>query len=170
MNDHFDWDIFLRRHYASLCAVAYNFVGSLDVAEDIVQKVMIKFWERRKKDKTIESPDDYLFIMTRNESLNHLRSRQKRLLKGDAVYFKESEDPVIINKMIKEETTQLLLQAIRLLPEQSSRIMELTLSGHKNKEIANLLGISLNTVKTLKHASICKLREYFLNRNIRLGR
>ena len=63
--------------------------------------------------------------------------------------------------LIEEEINQILIHAIDLLPVQSARIMRLILSGYENKEIAKVMGVSVNTIKTLKYAAIRKLREYF---------
>ena len=62
--------------------------------------------------------------------------------------------------LIEEEINQILIHAIDLLPVQSARIMRLILSGYENKEIAKVMGVSVNTIKTLKYAAIRKLREY----------
>ena len=65
---------------------------------------------------------------------------------------------------MEEETNQLLLHAISLLPEQTAHVIRLVLSGYSNKEIALLVNVSINTVKTLKYGGIRKLREYFESR------
>ena len=69
----------------------------------------------------------------------------------------------VLLKTIEEETNQILINAINQLPSQTAHIMRLVLSGYDNKEIAILVNISLNTVKTLKYGGIRKLREYFLS-------
>ena len=62
---------------------------------------------------------------------------------------------------------QILIHAIRQLPTQSERIILLTLAGNNVKEIAEIIGVSVNTVRTLKYGAIRKLREYFIARNYR---
>ena len=75
--------------------------------------------------------------------------------------MEESEDPKVLNLLIAEDTNQALINAINTLPLQSARIMRLVLSGYENREIAQIMGISINTIKTLKYSAIRKLREYF---------
>ena len=50
---------------------------------------------------------------------------------------------------------------------QSERIILLSLAGNNVKEIAEILAVSVNTVRTLKYGAIRKLREYFIARDYR---
>ena len=75
--------------------------------------------------------------------------------------------------MIEEESYRIISQAIDALPPQSARVIKLSLDGKQNKEIAELLGISVNTVKTLKYRSLeslkTSLKDYFYILLILLG-
>ena len=42
--------------------------------------------------------------------------------------------------------------------------MRLVLSGYENKEIAQVIGVSVNTIKTLKYSAMKKLKEYLISR------
>lgn len=46
-------EIFIRKHYSSMCAVALRFIGSPDIAQDITQEVIIKFWKTGQTMKTL---------------------------------------------------------------------------------------------------------------------
>ena len=74
MNDPIELEQFIQKHYTTICTIALKFVGSSDIAQDIAQDVIVKFWENRKQYKTLDSVENFLFIMTRNESLNYIRS------------------------------------------------------------------------------------------------
>lgn len=154
-------EFFIRKHYSSMCAVALRFVGSPDLAQDITQEVLIKFWKNRGSYDNIESIDNLLYTMIKNESLNYLRGTQREKQRYNHLKVEESEDPQVLNMLIEEDTNQILAHAIDQLPVQSARIMRLVLSGYENKEIAKVMGVSVNTIKTLKYSAIRKLREYF---------
>ena len=79
MSSHFDLGNFIRDHFASLCAIAFKITGNSEVAKDLAQDVIIKFWENQGQHKQLDSIENYLFIMIRNEALNYLRglSREK---------------------------------------------------------------------------------------------
>ena len=53
-------EIFIRKHYSSMRAVALRFIGSPDIAQDITQEVIIKFWKNRENYPDIESASSYL--------------------------------------------------------------------------------------------------------------
>lgn len=167
MNDPFELEQFIQRHYTTICTIALKFVGSSDIAQDIAQDVIAKFWENRKQYKTLDSVENYLFIMTRNQSLNFIRSVKRENDRYTQITPGEQDEPGILEKIIEEEANQILLHAIRQLPPQSERIIHLTLAGNNVKEIAELIGVSVNTIRTLKYSAIRKLREYFIARNYR---
>ncbi|OFY42726.1 MAG: RNA polymerase sigma-70 factor [Bacteroidetes bacterium GWF2_40_14] len=155
-----NFDIFIREHYASICAVAERFVKSSDIAKDIAQEVIIKFWENPDRDK-IASVGDFLFIMTRNTSLNYIRGKKREEKRYDFILSESDKEMEIFNMLVEEEYNQLLISAIDKLPKSNARIIRYALSGYNNKEIATLLGISINTVKSIKYSEIRKLRQYF---------
>lgn len=66
MNNSVELEQFIQRHYTTICTIALKFVGSFDIAQDIAQDVIVKFWENRKQYRTLESVENFLFIMTRN--------------------------------------------------------------------------------------------------------
>ena len=60
-----------------MCAVALRFIGSPDIAQDITQEVIIKFWKNRANYENIKSSDNFLYTMIKNEALNYLRGSQR---------------------------------------------------------------------------------------------
>ena len=162
MKDYSELEKFIREHYASLRSVATRFVDS-DTAQDVTQNVIYKFWEKRGEFDQIKNLDNFLFTMIKNEALTYLRTTKNENKKYDQLSQEEAESPEVFHIMIEEETNQILLNAINQLPPQTAHIIRLVLSGYDNKEIATLVNISLNTVKTLKYGGIRKLRKYFLS-------
>ncbi len=160
MEDYAFLEKFIRENYAAVCAVAMRFVDK-DTAQDIAQNVLFRFWENREKYADIESLDDFLFIMVRNEALSFLRSRKKENIRHEKWEGERGEEEQLLPVLIEEETNQIVLHAIGLLPAQTAHVMRLVLSGYSNKEIALLIDVSINTVKTLKYGGIRKLCEYF---------
>ena len=61
-----------------MCAVALRFIGSPDIAQDITQEVIIKFWKNRANYENIKSTDNFLYTMIKNEALNYLRGHKER--------------------------------------------------------------------------------------------
>ena len=63
---------------------------------------------------------------------------------------------------VREEVVRLLYLHIGDLPRVRRQIMRLSISGFSGKEIAERLGISVNTVKVQKNKSIKYLRDRLL--------
>ena len=70
----------------------------------------------------------------------------------------DDEDFILENEIHEE-----LYRALKDLPEQSRRVVVMTMHGLSNQEIASQLNISQNTVKTLKLKAYRVLRERLKN-------
>lgn len=131
------------------------------IAQDIVQEVIIRYWTNPNKE-TITSVNDYLFIMVKNASLNYLRGKKREEQRYLNIHSeRDDKDDELFNILVEEEYNQLLISLIEQLPKPNARVIRYALSGYNNKEISILLGISINTVKSMKYSAIRKLREYF---------
>ncbi len=131
---------------------------------DIVQDAFAYFWNRRSEIHSISSAKCYLFKYVKNRSINYLRDRRV-----ETAYLKRIETKKFAsNTIIEEETHHIIYNAIQLLSPQGQRVIEMTLDGLKNHEIAIQLGISLNTVKTIKGRAFKALRVELKDRYIEL--
>ena len=156
----------IETEYSGLCAVSTRLVGRNDVAEDIVQNCFVTFWEKRATYNDASSKKGLLYVMVRNESLNHLRSLNREKIRND-IFVRENSDESdenIFDKVLKEEVGIRLDLAIEQLPAQTQKIIKLSLTGLKNKDIALTLGISVNSVKTLKYSALKKIREFLITK------
>lgn len=62
-------------------------------------------------------------------------------------------------EMVRQETYLLVRKAVGTLPAQMRRIVEMTMDGGKNSEIAAELGITEGTVHAAKKVAYKKLRD-----------
>ena len=91
---------------------------------------------------------------------NKASAQEKGLwIGGKLGLFSEETDADFDLMVIEEEAIEALYSAIDRLPAQSARIMRLVVKGDKNQEIADQLGISVNSVKTLKYNALNILRK-----------
>lgn len=148
-----------EHHFHALCAFGYRYLGDPPAVEDMVQEAFVAFWEKRMDFDHPAAIKSFLYTSVRNKCLNHLKHEAvKKKHEGALVYELESEQHFSRN-VIEEETFRLLLEEIRKLPPASAEIMVLALNGLKNPEIAEELGISVNTVKTQKKIAYAKLKD-----------
>ncbi len=148
--------------YPSLCVFANKYTQDTDISADIVQDAFVYLWEIKKDISTIHSAKSYLFKTVKNKCLNYLRDQKTR----DKIQNEHLEDETFFrDNLIETETYQIIQEALNVLSPQSRKIIELSLDGLKNNEIAELLNISINTVKTVRSRAFKVLRGK-LNRDI----
>lgn len=153
---------FTKENYLFFCALANRYVNDVQEAEDIVQEVLIRLWENRRHYQDITCLRSFVYTMIRNQSLNLIRNRKR-----SSQHFHllpEEEENNFFNILVEEESNRLLFNAINTLAPQSAAIIQLSLQGLKNEEIARELSISENTVKVLKYRSLKKLRQLLHHR------
>jgi RNA polymerase sigma-70 factor (ECF subfamily) len=138
-----------RKYYEPLYRFAIRFVKDTQTAENIVQDVFVKLWEKRERWIVQSSVKAYLYTAVKNHSLNYLK-HQKSVLSIDEVSIKQvynvssPEEVLIENEIV--EAVQI---AIEKLPRQCRRIYQMKrYDGLKYSEIADALNVSINTVKT----------------------
>jgi RNA polymerase sigma-70 factor (ECF subfamily) len=152
---------FFESFYPSLCLFANKYLSDSDASHDIVQDAFVYIWNKREDILSIDSTKAYLFKFVKNRSLNYLRDRKKFFFN-----YEEIENEFFFrDNLIEEETYHQIYKAIRNLPPKGQKVIELSLDGLKNQEIAEELNISVNTVKTIKLRAF-KTMRYELKENI----
>ena len=129
---------------------AFAIIHSRELAEEIVEDVFIKVWLRRARIAKIENLTWYLYVTTRNISLNYHRKRKNiRHIDLDELtlpYYQLDCNPEQL--MISTELMQQINQAINDLPPRCRLVFKLVKEdGLKYRDVADLLGISAKTVE-----------------------
>ena len=138
-------------YYVRLCRFARVIVESPEVAQDIVQEVFIRIWEKKLKISSQVSLDRYLFVAVRNSCISFNR-KEKFTVGLEKVMYQEEETQVCDWKNIWD--------AINSLPVQCREILVLVVFEEmKYSEAAEKLGISINTVKTQMRIAYRELRK-----------
>ena len=65
-----------KDYFKSLHAYAYTFLKDDELAEEVVQNVFCRIWEKRENLKTDGSLKAYLYRAVHNESLNYLKHQK----------------------------------------------------------------------------------------------
>ncbi|WP_298650867.1 RNA polymerase sigma-70 factor [uncultured Proteiniphilum sp.] len=143
-----DEEIFKRLFYLysdRLFIWAYKITCDSLASADIVQDFFVRCWEKRDILPNNCSFKAYAYKSVYNASLNYLRDN-KRFVHGYEITIDLIDDDVRDEDI--EELKRLLLKAIDELPDRCKKIFVMTtLEKKKYAEVADLLGISVNTVK-----------------------
>ena len=145
-------------YYPRLLRFANTYVDDRFEAENIVQDVFLKLWEKRASLPADINMQAYLLTMVKNQCMDFLRHRkivEEHFVDWEIVEQQEDAfnyyainqlDP---EQMDVESLERLVEKAIIDLPKQCRRVFELSrYEGLKYKEIAERLGISVKTVET----------------------
>ncbi len=158
-----DYHKFFNDMYPKLCVFAYRLIGCSDTSKDIVQDVFIKVWEDKTEFQDNNHVTGYFYKSVKNKCLNHLKwKRFCEILKTELYDLTEIEDPSdewILSEAIVIETTVIIENAIQTLPRKAAKVIRLSMKSHSNDEIANMMSISINTVKDHKKVAYSKLRN-----------
>lgn len=100
----------------------------------------------------------FLYTAVRNKALNELE-HSKVVYEYAQNVIEKKKDSFFHDAIVEEETYRIVSEAINKLPDQMKAIMQLSLEGKKNAEIADRLNISTETVHTLKKIAYKKLRK-----------
>ncbi|MCP9612233.1 RNA polymerase sigma-70 factor [Coprobacter tertius] len=139
-----------EKYHKLLYVVAYRYLMNREMAEDIVQQVFVRLWEYRAELRVGVNLKNYLFTMTKNHVLNQIRDNNTALTKNYEITQRETNyDDNLIEKLENKELMCLFYKAINLLPSQKRDICLMKVSDElSNKDIADKLGLSVNTIKT----------------------
>jgi RNA polymerase sigma-70 factor (family 1) len=138
-----------QKYYHALYQFTGRFVKDTQIAENIVQDVFVKLWMNRENCLITSSLKSYLYAATRNTALNFLKSEKRQLSREDLMNDRPDtaanpEEQIIENEMIEK-----VHKAIEKLPEKCRYIYLMKrYDDLKYHEIAEILNISINTVKT----------------------
>jgi RNA polymerase sigma-70 factor (family 1) len=159
-NDQKAFENLYRLFFTRLFNFAMLYVHKKEAAEEIVNDVMVKIWNRRDKLNTIEHLETYLFVAVRNLSLNYLEKYSHLHI----TITPETGEAEVINlhnpqkELEWKEISFRLTMAIEQLSEQQRTVFKLIKEeGFRYKQVAEILGISPRTVETQLFRAVKKL-------------
>jgi len=137
-----------KTHYNALHTYAQVILKDEDVAEEIVQGMFLKFWEKRDSLK-IQSIKAYLYKCVYNDSLNYIKQEKTKSKYQDfTVHTMNTEHEPAAAKVEFTELQQHLRDALNHLPAQCRTIFQMSrFEELKYREIADHLGLSIKTVE-----------------------
>jgi len=138
-----------KMHYKNLHAYACAMLKDEDEAEEVVQQVFFKLWERSHHLSFSGSVAAYLYRAVHNESLNWLKHQKiKAGHQLHIAYSMKNKSETIAGKMQQKELEKKFRQALNELPEQCRTVFQLSrFEDMKYREIADKLEISVKTVE-----------------------
>ena len=169
MNENFDltYKALFRRYYPSLIFYATRLVGE-EEAEDVVQDVFVELWKRKDSIEIGEQIQAFLYRAVYTRALNVLKHRNvedgycaaMEEINRRRAEFYQPDNNEVIRKIEDRELRKETHDAINELPDKCKEVFKLSyLHDMKNKEIADVLGVSLRTVEAHMYKALKFLRN-----------
>lgn len=144
---------------------AYRYVKSKEAAEELVQEVFVRLWEKREQIKIEKNFTGYLFRVTRNLVIDGLKraALDKKVQHRMYLNMQVLKNP-IADELLNKELERLHQQALLALTGQRRTVYLLSREEELSyTEIAKKLGISQNTVRNHIVSALQTIREHISN-------
>lgn len=140
---------------------ALKIVRNNQLAEDIVQEVFIRLWEKRESIDIERSVGGWLFVSSYNRAVNELKKKLRESLAIQQMQEKDTEEDA--EPDLSGIQLNILEKAIAQLSAQKRRVFELCkLQGRSYEEASREMGISKHTVKEYLSGAVRSIKEYAL--------
>lgn len=154
------FEALLRKYFSRIFNFAYRYLGSRESAEDIAQETFIRVHRSLAKYSPQSKFQTWIYVIARNLCLNELRNNKHKVYSLDSMLDTEDgEVPAQFadhnavdpgTELVNKETLKRLIEVIESLPEnQRTAVLLQRFEGLSYEEIAEVLGCSLQAVKSL---------------------
>jgi RNA polymerase sigma-70 factor (ECF subfamily) len=145
---------------------AKRMLDHTEEAEDIVQEVFIKLWNRRDKLDEYRSVEALAMITTKNLCLDRIKARRYPVEKMDNHRLFLENIPGE-SRADHSDLLQGVRQAMLTLPEQQQVIVHLRdIEGYEYEEIAEITGMNENAIRVALSRARKRIRELLTNTKI----
>jgi len=165
-------DIFVKelydRYYLRMCEFAYRMVACHEAARDIAQDAFVVLLENQSRINSDPAAiKSYLYSTVKHAALNRIRHQDIATRIHAERMVDEADETGMLQAMVHAEIIGELHAALDSLPQGCASVCKMAyLEGKKNQEIADILGVSINTIKTQKQRAIFLLRNKLLPQSL----
>jgi RNA polymerase sigma-70 factor, ECF subfamily len=176
--------VLVERYSAELFQFVVRFVGNPAAAEDVVQETFVQLYQSAAGFDPGRRLRPWLFTIAANKARDHLRSRQRRreLPLGGSGGPEEAGEVTYLDFLAEDsaspsqeleisEQAEAVREIIEEMPDSLREILVFSYFHHFSyKEMAEMLGIPLGTVKSRLHAAVSYFaRAYKKRQNEQAG-
>ena len=166
--------VLLRRYERELYGYLRRYLGDSDLAEDVFQNTFLQLYIKKGQYETGRPVRPWLYTIATHQAIDALRranrhptlsldQNQKELPDGEVrslLELLETRGPGPLDHAQSEERRERVRAGVDRLPDFLRQVVILAYyQGLKYREIADILGIPVGTVKSRLHAALVKLQE-----------
>ncbi len=144
-------------------AYSLKLLKSEAYAEEVLQDVFMKVWQKRETLDVSRSFKSYLYTIARNKCFDFLQKAANDKKLKEAIFYQSQKSFSASDlKLIESDFERIKKEAYDTLPPKRREIFELSRQeGLTYDEIAERLGISTSTVKTQMNKALESMRTFF---------
>lgn len=155
----------LYQRYGGACfALARRILDDVQLAEDVVQQVFLATWQGTGYDPKRGAVSTWLLSVTHHKAVDAVRregNRRKRLASEQALLEVAAAGPGPDDETWQRLRADRTRAALRLLPAEQREVVLLAYyGGYTQREIADMTGLPLGTVKSRTLAAMRRLRDH----------
>ncbi|AEL26086.1 RNA polymerase sigma-70 factor [Cyclobacterium marinum] len=141
-----------KNHFKGLYGYARVLLKDEVVAEEVVQTVFLKLWEKRATVEITTSIKAYLYKAVYYDALNYLKHEKVKMKHRETKHHEYAGDQsigTVVDNSVEEKEIQTRLNlALMALPDKCRKVFHLSrFEELKYAEIAERMGISIKTVE-----------------------
>ena len=141
----------LERHVIWLKGLLYNILGNIDDVDDALQNIYLLVMQNIGGLREPERFRQWLAVVARNEALSYRQRRSRRTVPLDEYIAEQQSDSEILGiseKVAQKEQNQIILEAIKALPEKYREVFIMKyIQESTYAEISEILDIAVTTVQ-----------------------
>jgi RNA polymerase sigma-70 factor (ECF subfamily) len=136
--------------------LAYSILRDRAAAEDLAQEVFVKLWQALPRYDGRARLSTWIYAITRNAAISALRARRREVSMSDPAVAVEAEGVAAAPAAAQDDAA--LRRGIEALPEKQRQAITLYyLDERPVDEVAEMMGLPANTVKTHLHRARASL-------------
>ena len=158
-DDRRSFEILFQHYFNKVYKVALSIVRRHEIAEEIVEDVFFKFWQKKESYPLIKDLDAYLYVAAKNGAYDYLKKTAKYRLDShehhvDALSHVISPERSYLIEELKDQINR----AVGSLPPRCRQVFELIrYEGLTHREAAETLGVSIKTIENQMTLAIKKI-------------
>jgi RNA polymerase sigma-70 factor, ECF subfamily len=144
-----------------LFAVTMRILKNRDLAEDALQEVFVKIWQKAESYRAgQQAPMSWLVTIARNHAIDVIRANKRKFEDIDEQYDLETGEPNPEQNAINSSERNRINRCLEELePQKAEAVVSAYMEGYSYQELAERYAIPLNTMRTWLRRSLLSLKD-----------